>query len=88
MKASVEPSKPSATTAVTERNNLNHGASSKTKRMDSTKKRPTGDESDDVSVITNLAHPVKKSKVDKPAVLTRAPIRRSGKTNLMLKNTY
>ena len=84
MKASVEPSKPSATTAVTERNKLNHGASSKTKRMDSAKKRPTStsDESDDASVIANLAHPAKKSKVDKPADLTRAPIRRSGKTNL------
>jgi hypothetical protein len=86
MKASVEPSKPSATTAVTERNKLNHGASSKTKRIDSAKKRPTGDESDDASVIANLAHPAKKSKVDKPADLTRAPIRRSGKTNLMLKD--
>jgi hypothetical protein len=83
MKASVEPSKSSATAAVTESNNLNQSASSKT-RMNSAKKRPTGDEFDDASDIANLAHPAKKSKVDKkkPAVVTRAPIRRSGKTNL------
>jgi hypothetical protein len=84
MKASVEPSKPSARTATTAVTERNHGASesSKTKKMDSAKKRPTGDESDDASVIANLAHPAKKSKVDKPADLTRAPIRRSGKSNL------
>ena len=84
MKTSIEPSKPSATAAITDSINLNHSASSKTKRMDSAKKRPTGDEFDDASDIANLAHPAKKSKVDKkkPAVVTRAPIRRSGKTDL------
>lgn len=79
IRATVEPSQPSVTTTATERNN--HGAPSKTKRMDnSAKKRPTGDESDDASVNANRAHPAKKAKVDKPAALTRAPIRRSGKT--------
>jgi hypothetical protein len=73
-----------STTAVTERNNcdLNHNASSKIKGTDSAKKRPTGDEFDDASVIANLAHPAKKSKVNKLAVVTRGPIHRSGKTNL------
>jgi hypothetical protein len=81
VKASVEPSQPSTTTAARKRNN--RGASSKTKRMDiSAKKRPTGDESDDASVNANLAHPAKKAKVDEPEVLTRVPIRRSGKINL------
>jgi hypothetical protein len=77
MKASVEPSQPSATTTATERN---HGAPSKTKRTDNNaKKRPTGDESDDASVNANLAHPAKKAKVNKLAALTGQPIRRSGK---------
>ena len=77
MKASVEPSQPSASIAATERN---HGALSKTKRMDnSAKKRPTGDESDDASVSANLGHPAKKAKVDKLEALTRVPIRCSGK---------
>ena len=74
MKASIETSKPSATTTATARN---HDAPSKTKVLEkSAKKRPTSDESDDASVNANLAHPVKKAKVDKQ---TAAPIRRSGK---------
>lgn len=77
MKASVEPSQPSATTTAMERN---HGAPSKSKRTDnSAKKRPAGDESNDASISAHLAHPTKKNKVDKQEAL---PIRRSGKTIL------
>lgn len=81
MKASIEPSQPSSTTTVTERI---HGALSKTKKVDNgAKKRPTHDESDDVPASTNLTHPAKKSKVEKPAAITRVPIRRSGKIFLI-----
>jgi hypothetical protein len=79
MKTGVKLSQPfaAATATATERN---HGALSKTKKIDnSAKKRPTGDESEDASVTANLARPMKKTKVDKQAALTREPIRRSGK---------
>jgi len=76
-KASVEPSRPSATTTTMERN---HGAPSKTKRMDNgAKKHPTNDDSDDASVSANLVHPAKKAKVEKLAAPNRVPIHRSGK---------
>lgn len=83
MKAtSVKPSQSSATAIPIERNNryaqstINNGA----------KKRP----GDDASINTDPATPArpeKKAKVGNPAALTKAPIRRTGKNFLMLKDT-